>query len=412
MDWRAYIASVIADFQAHRWTYLSMPLIAALVGYGSKMLAVEMIFAPLEFIGIKPWFGWQGVVPRKAEKMARTAADLLLGRVLKPEDLIRRLDPQRIVKELEQPLRESCEDLVREIGEHFFPGFWMTLPDFARRAMIRRVQQEIPQIATELWQDIGRDVDRYLDVRHMLVSNLVKDRALLNRVLRKVGYKEFSFFRNAGLVFGFGLGLVQLVCWIIWHKPWLMPAFGAVVGFVSDWVALQLLFRPLQPKRILGFKVQGLFISRQKEVARDYAEIMAKQLLTPANLVEELLRGPFADRVVDLVQKHVQQATDAQLGAARPLVMLALGSKRFIEIRDHLVKRILQLLPETSKKVERYALDALDISNTIVARMELLTPEEFEGMLRPAFKEDEMTLITVGAVLGFLVGEIQIQLML
>ena len=92
--------------------------------------------------------------------------------------------------------------------------------------------------------------------------------------------------------------------------------------------------------------------------------------------------------------------------------MLALGSKRFIEIREHLVKRILELLPETSKKVERYALDALDIGNTIVARMEMLTPEEFEGMLRPAFKEDEMTLITVGAVLGFLVGEIQVQLML
>jgi hypothetical protein len=41
-----------------------------------------------------------------------------------------------------------------------------------------------------------------------------------------------------------------------------------------------------------------------------------------------------------------------------------------------------------------------------------MTPEEFEGMLRPAFKEDEPTLILVGAILGFLVGELQIHLML
>jgi hypothetical protein len=44
--------------------------------------------------------------------------------------------------------------------------------------------------------------------------------------------------------------------------------------------------------------------------------------------------------------------------------------------------------------------------------MQRLTPEEFEGMLRPAFKEDEWSLIAVGAALGFIVGELQVQFML
>jgi uncharacterized membrane protein YheB (UPF0754 family) len=64
------------------------------------------------------------------------------------------------------------------------------------------------------------------------------------------------------------------------------------------------------------------------------------------------------------------------------------------------------------KHVESYAEDAMDIRNTLVTRMQQLTPEEFEGMLRPAFKEDEWSLIIVGAVLGFLVGEMQILFML
>ena len=41
---------------------------------------------------------------------------------------------------------------------------------------------------------------------------------------------------------------------------------------------------------------------------------------------------------------------------------------------------------------------------TLVERMQKLSPEEFEGMLRPAFKEDEWSLIIVGAVLGFCWG--------
>ncbi|AHH18626.1 hypothetical protein NONO_c38420 [Nocardia nova SH22a] len=40
------------------------------------------------------------------------------------------------------------------------------------------------------------------------------------------------------------------------------------------------------------------------------------------------------------------------------------------------------------------------------------TQEEFEGLLRPAFKQDEWKLVTVGAVLGFLIGEVQVHLLL
>ena len=40
--------------------------------------------------------------------------------------------------------------------------------------------------------------------------------------------------------------------------------------------------------------------------------------------------------------------------------------------------------------------------------MRELTVEEYEGILRPVFKEDEKILIAVGAILGFLVGELQV----
>jgi hypothetical protein len=43
--------------------------------------------------------------------------------------------------------------------------------------------------------------------------------------------------------------------------------------------------------------------------------------------------------------------------------------------------------------------------------MQELTPTEFEGILRPAFQQDEWILIAVGAMLGFLVGELQVFLM-
>ena len=60
-----------------------------------------------------------------------------------------------------------------------------------------------------------------------------------------------------------------------------------------------MVFRPREPKRYLFglIRWQGLFLKRQKEVAADYAALISKQLLTPANMMQELFRGAFADRI-------------------------------------------------------------------------------------------------------------------
>jgi hypothetical protein len=39
----------MADFKEHWWLYLSMPIIASVIGYGTKIVAIKMMFEPLEF---------------------------------------------------------------------------------------------------------------------------------------------------------------------------------------------------------------------------------------------------------------------------------------------------------------------------------------------------------------------------
>ena len=74
--------------------------------------------------------------------------------------------------------------------------------------------------------------------------------------------------------------------------------------------------------------------------------------------------------------------------------------------------KTIRYLPETVDHVEGYATGALDVRNKIIDKMRQLTPIDFEGILRPAFKQDEWKLIAVGAVIGGLVGELQVLLLL
>lgn len=406
--WEAFVA----DFKADMWLYLSIPFISGFIGWITKVVAVRMMFSPIEFVGIKPYLGWQGIVPRKAEKMATIAIELMTSKLIKPAEIFARLDPKRIAEEIKIPMTAAAEDITREVAQQYQPGLWESLPDFAKQKIISRVQAEAPQVVESIMFEVQNNVDKYFDIKHMVITNLMKDKNMLNNIFREVGRTELKFFSNIGFVFGFTIGWVQMVCWIIFKQPWMLPAFGGFIGLVSDWLALQMMFRPLHEKKILGIKCQGLFLRRQQEVARDYADLIAREILTPANMMEELFRGAMSDRIMELVHRNVRRLVDEQSGIAKPLVVYAVGSQKYIEMKNVVADRIMERLPETMKFVEQYAGDAMNVRNTVVERMQDLTPEEFEGMLRPAFKEDEWILITVGAVLGVVVGEMQIMFML
>ena len=117
-------AQIVADVQLNWWLYLSMPFVAALIGYVTKIVAIKMMFQPIEFVGIKPIFGWQGIVPRKAATMASIACDTMTSRLIKPEDIFNKLDPDRIAREIEKhelkfsPVRSLVKVVVNQTRRH------------------------------------------------------------------------------------------------------------------------------------------------------------------------------------------------------------------------------------------------------------------------------------------------------
>jgi uncharacterized membrane protein YheB (UPF0754 family) len=404
----SFLAGIVADFAQHWPLYVSIPIVAALIGYGTKLVAIRMMFQPVEFIGIKPFLGWQGIVPKRAARMASIACDTMTEQLIKPAEVVARLDAGRIAKEIEKPLLAGIEDIVREVAGHYQPGLWESLPVRVQRLVIERVQYESPRMVAAVLDLIKSDVDSVFDLKGMVVTSLVKDKRLLNRIFQESGAQEFKFIARSGLVFGGAIGVIQMIAWVLFKFPLIMPVFGLFTGWFTDWLALRMIFFPIEPKKYFGVEWQGLFLKRRKEVAEAYGELIAQEIITPHNVIEAILHGPLSDRVLALIQRQL----DAELGrVARPLVVFAVGSRRYQDMKLSIAEQIMNRLPETMRYIEDYATDAMDIRNVLVSKMKELSPHEFERLLRPAFEQDEWILIATGAVLGFAVGEAQVLLL-
>ncbi|MGB1579947.1 MAG: DUF445 domain-containing protein, partial [Nevskiales bacterium] len=371
----------------------------------TNVIAIKMMFYPLEFLGVKPPFlGWQGIIPRKAGKMASIACDTLVPALVTEREIFERLDPERVAGEIEKPILLMVDQLMHELMSEYEPTLWESMPETARKIIIKRVQADAPDTVAEIMAQIKENISEVFDLKDMVVTTLVRDKALINNVFQEAGKQEFIFIGRSGFYFGFLFGIFQMIGWMFYQADWQLPLFGLLVGYATNWIALKMIFRPQQIIRIGPFEIHGLFFKRQKEIAYDYSRLVADEIVTPSHIIEAVLKGPYADRVFNMMAKAIKRTIDDQSGFARPFVAWTVGTKRYVELKNLAVERVVAAAPEMVKGVDAYAHEAMDLTNVLSGRLEKLPPDEFEGMLRPAFQEDEWLLIAVGAALGFFVG--------
>jgi uncharacterized membrane protein YheB (UPF0754 family) len=259
----------------------------------------------------------------------------------------------------------------------------------------------------EVMTGIGEHIDHLVDLKLMVIRHMEKDPRLVNRVFQEVGAKEFRFIISSGLWMGFLLGFAPMVAWLFVAEWWTVPIGGAMVGYATNWIALKIIFQPVEPRGLGPWRLHGLFLRRQNEVAEEYSHLIAHDIVTLPNIAHTMIHGPEGDRTRRLIADTLDPLVDDAVGLARPLVQAAtLG--RYESLKGSLAAEAADSTLGTLDDAE-FAFGRADALKALLAeRMRGLSHPEFAQMLRSAFEEDEWMLIVVGAFLGFGAGVVQV----
>jgi uncharacterized membrane protein YheB (UPF0754 family) len=404
---------------------ITVPIATGVIGYVTNWTGVLMLFYPVHFKGVRaPWLqavsrllpykvrqipgvmiggiGWQGIVPSRAAKMGSLAVDSGISKIGTPQEFFQELDPEQIARQIVESTRDDIRGIVERIMEREQPQLWHDLPSQVREMIHKRVQDQLPEIVRELTAEIGEHIDQLVDVKLMVINRF--DPELANRVFLDMGQRELKFIQNFGFVFGFLLGIPVAALTHFVTFWWLLPILGVVVGWVTNWVALWMIYEPAEPQKWGPFRVHGLFIRRQHDVAAVYAGIVADEILTVAEFGTELLYGPQSDRTRVLIERSMRPAIDRATGAARGAVRVAIGSREYESIRQSFATEPIEhmMAPLTDPAFSETQSAAM--RKLITDRIRTMAPRDFAELLRTATKEDEWLLLLHGAVLGLAGG--------
>ncbi|MEV0030496.1 hypothetical protein [Nocardia sp. NPDC050793] len=408
---------------------MTIPLFTGVIGYITNWTGVLMLFQPIAFHGIRapglralyPFLpkriqvlpllsydgrmGWQGIVPSRADKMASIAVDKGLAKLGSVSDFYRELEPDKLAEHLASIADAQITDIVEEILRREHPQLWYNLPSQVRDMVHARVRQQLPEILRELTEELGANIDQLIDVKQMVIRYFQARPQLLNTLFQVLGAKELRFMQNFGFYFGAPMGaLLVLILHVTGLSTWVvLPIGGVIIGWVVNWIGINMIFAPAYPKWWCPWR-QGLLIKRQSEITDGYAELVSSQVMTVANIGDELLNGPRSDRTMQMLEDTLRPAADRALGPARPAVKFMLGSREYDSLQATLTTEAMSIAPIAFADPDFNLQQGKQINDYIAKQMSALQPPDFVEMLRSAIKQDEWLLFVHGGALGLLAG--------
>jgi uncharacterized membrane protein YheB (UPF0754 family) len=190
----------------------------------------------------------------------------------------------------------------------------------------------------------------------------------------------------------------------------LIPLLGAWIGYGTNLIAVRMIFRPIRPIHVLGFRIQGLVGRRQAEIARSIGGVVGDHLLSHGDMVAALEKADLEgllDRLLADRLPEVLEGVKKSLGPMASMLDMFLTPERMVEIRKTLVRKILENRESLITALEQALEQGLDVHSLVESKVAEFPVERLEELILLVAKKELRAIEILGGVLGALIGLLQ-----
>ena len=190
-----------------------------------------------------------------------------------------------------------------------------------------------------------------------------------------------------------------------------IPITAALIGWITNFIAIKMLFRPRRPVRFLGITFHGLVPRRQAQLAQSIAETVETELISHDD-IRAFLETPESRTAIEaLLQEQIQIFLTQKLGS-NPMIAMFLQGDLGSNIREMLLGQFREAIPSLLNSLMSRLEEGLDFQKVIREKIEGFELSKLEDIIYRISAKELRTIELLGGVLGFIVGLFQVALML
>ena len=191
-----------------------------------------------------------------------------------------------------------------------------------------------------------------------------------------------------------------------------IPLISAFIHWLTIWMALKLLFHPRHPKKFLGFTLHGVFPKRQQQIAESLGRIVGQELLSFGDIEEAITRPEAVQRILPMAEEHVDNFLRVKLKESMPMIAMFVGDKTIAQLKTVFMTELRELFPVIMKNYVANFRNDLDLERIVVEKIAGFSADRLESLLNEFLTKEFRFVEIIGAILGFLIGVLQILLTL
>ena len=189
---------------------------------------------------------------------------------------------------------------------------------------------------------------------------------------------------------------------------YILPIIAAWIGWITNYFAIKMLFYPHNPKKILGLTFHGVFPKRQAQIAEKLGDLVANELFSIrdiSNKIEELSTQPEA---LDEVGKRIEKTIRGKLISSFPMLSMFLSDEMIEKVTNLFKGELEDFLRESARGLAFKMEESVNVQALVRDKVQTFSSNKIEELLVDFMKQEFRFIEKIGAVLGFLIGVIQV----
>ena len=188
-------------------------------------------------------------------------------------------------------------------------------------------------------------------------------------------------------------------------KVIVMAIIGGFIGYITNKLAIKLIFRPINPIKIpiLNIEILGLIPKRKKEIAKNIGDIIQREFISVNEILENIIDENDKARIVTYIKGKVRIIIEERaILIPSPIRQMLQGY-----IENIVEEEFSKYINELSKDIVHKAQDRINIQEIVENKINELDLYELENIILSIAEKELKHIEVLGLILGFLIGIVQ-----
>jgi uncharacterized membrane protein YheB (UPF0754 family) len=173
-----------------------------------------------------------------------------------------------------------------------------------------------------------------------------------------------------------------------------------------------MLFHPKAPLTILGLTVQGVFPKRQSQLASKLGDLVSEELFSVEEVTDRIKEVSTNQETMDLIGKRIERTIREKLVKSFPMLSMFLSDDMVEKVTKLFKDELRDFIRESADGVAKKVEEDLDVREMVRQKVEAFSSDKLEDLLTSLMKKEFRFIEIIGAVIGFLIGCVQVGLTL